>query len=292
MKNRKFIAIIFFLQFITINIYAAVPWTQGIYINEGTMQNVHKLQYLINQSKAVGINTFVVDYHHGSRAYQQNINLVKQAGIKYVARIVVFPNGAKHAEVLSLPYREGKYMLVQRAVALGADGIQLDYVRYNTSQKASSRNAENIYQVVKWFKTRLQAQNIPLEIDVFGVTSFGDSLHIGQSVKLFAGSVDALCPMVYPSHFEPYLKFAKMPYYVVRNSLESLREQFYGDIPFKIYAYIELSNYRYPLSRDEKLDYILEQLLAVKDSQIDGWYAWSPNNQYNNLFLLLKSNRF
>jgi hypothetical protein len=79
-----------------------------------------------------------------------------------------------------------------------------------------------------------------------------------------------------------------MPYYAVRHSLKSLREQFFGNPPFKIYAYIELSNYRYYLSGEEKLDYIYKQLLAVKDSETDGWYAWSPHNQYNNLFLLLK----
>jgi hypothetical protein len=73
----------------------------------------------------------------------------------------------------------------------------------------------------------------------------------------------------------------------VHNFLRSLQALFDGYIPFKIYAYIELSNYRYPLSPSAKLRYISEQIRATEDSYIDGWYAWSPNNKYENLFAVL-----
>lgn len=265
----------------------ASAWVQGIYIHEGTMKNARYLQYLINRSKEVGINTFVIDYRYGSAAYQKNIQLVNQSGIKYVARIVVFPDGGTNREVLSQAYWEKQYKLVARAIQLGAQEIQLDYIRYDTSQPPSARNAQNIYRVIKWFKNKLQAQNIPLEIDVFGVATFGESYYIGQSLPLFADSVDAVCPMVYPSHYEPYLKYARMPYFAVRSSLAALRAQFHDNVPFKVYPFIEMYNYRYPLSQSEKIDYISKELTAVEDSMVDGWYAWNIHNNYDNLFTIL-----
>lgn len=263
---------------------------QGIYISQTTLENSARIKNLITQAKEAGINTFVVDFRRFSPQYQNGINLIKQNNLRYVARIVVFPdNGGDPAQVDSMDYREKIYQLVEQAIKLGANEIQLDYLRYKSSQPPSSKNVQNIYQIIKWFKNKLQPQKIPLEVDVFGVTSFGDSIHIGQSVTVFANTVDALCPMVYPSHYEPYQKYAKMPYYIIDHSLKSLRERFNGNIPIKIYPYIETYNYRYPLSQQEKLDYITKQLAAVEDNNVDGWYVWNIHNDYKNLFIVLKN---
>jgi hypothetical protein len=289
---RSLLAICILNMFIGPQIFAAERWEQGIYINEGTMNNARYLQELINNSKEAGINTFVIDYAYGSRNYQENIKLVHQSGIKYVARIVVFPDGGTNAQVLSQSYWEKKYKLVERAVKLGADEIQLDYIRYNTKQPPSVKNAKNIYQVIKWFKDKLRPQGIPLQIDVFGVSAFGDSVYIGQSLTLFADTVDAVCPMVYPSHFEPFQKYAQIPYFAVSSSLKALRGQFYGNIPFKVYPFIETYNYRYPLSDQARRVYIAKQLLAAKDSGVNGFYVWNPYNNYHNLFLVLKSQKY
>ena len=57
----------------------------------------------------------------------------------------------------------------------------------------------------------------------------------------------------------------------------------------KVYAYIELSNYHYPMTKEKTLEYIKAQIKAVADADADGWYAWSPHNRYDNLFNLLES---
>jgi hypothetical protein len=94
--------------------------------------------------------------------------------------------------------------------------------------------------------------------------------------------------MVYPSHYEPYLEHATKPYEIIYDSLQALKAQFDNKPPVKLYAYIELSNYRYPLSGEKRLAYIAAQIKAVKDAGIDGWYAWSAHNQYDYLFRLLE----
>lgn len=284
--KAKFIALIFGLIFAS-NVFAHY-WVKGIYLTQYTAENTRKLRNFIHAAKLYGINTFVIDCNRNSRNYRKNISLVKQNNIRYVARIVVFPHGGIKSQILSPNYWAKKYRLAQLAINLGANEIQLDYIRYRPSQRASSQNARDIYNVIKWFKQKLNTHNIPLQIDVFGVASFGHSKNIGHNLKLFGDTVDAVCPMVYPSHYEPYRKHAKIPYQTIINTLYALRAQFNFNPPFKIYPYIELYNYRYYLSYQQRLNYIYQQLRAVQDSHVNGWFAWNPNNHYNILFKVLQ----
>lgn len=265
-----------------------IAFDRGIYISQPTLESTSTLKYLIRQAKASGINTFVIDLKRISKQYNHNIALVKQANLKYVARIVVFPDGGNRAKVLSIPYRQQKYKLVQQAVALGANQIQLDYIRYHDKSRAVWQNVKDIYQVIKWFHDRLAPQHIPLQIDIFGVVAKRDLLSIGQSARAFADIVEAMCPMVYPSHYIPEHYHSSRPHQTVLSSLRALKAQFGGHPPFKIYAFIEVSNYIYKHSGQQKLQYIREQLRGVRDSGADGWYAWSPRNQYNALFQILR----
>src|SRR3990167_365676 len=268
--------------------FAHAALVKGIYITQSTLENRAYLSYLIERAKAVGIDTFIVDLERPSKKYRANIVLLKQNNITYVARIVMFPNGGTPAEISSEAYWEKKYNLVQDAIAYGAEEIQLDYIRYNTKQPASRQNAQNIFKVIQWYKDRLIAQNIPLQVDVFGISSFGEAVNIGQNIKLFSKSVDTICPMVYPSHYEPYLEHAVRPYQTVHHSLMSIKAQFGNRLPMKLIPYIELSNYRYKLSQDKKLEYIYAQIQAAENAGADGWYAWSPHNRYDNLFRVLQ----
>ncbi|OGT47047.1 MAG: hypothetical protein A3E83_04185 [Gammaproteobacteria bacterium RIFCSPHIGHO2_12_FULL_41_20] len=268
----------------------AARLVKGIYITQGTAENTAYLSYLIKQAKEVGIDTFVIDYEVPSKRYQNNIALVKANHINYVARIVVFPHGGTPEQIASQAYWEKKYGLIKKAVDIGADEIQLDYIRYNASQKASAENAKNILKIIRWYKNKLAAQNIPLQVDVFGITSFGASVHIGQNLQLFSQSMDAICPMVYPSHYFPYREHSEKPYETITDSLRRIKAQFGGNPPFKIYPYIEVYNFRYPsLSGQKLLNYIRAEIRAVQDSGVDGFYVWSPHNKYDNLFKVLKA---
>jgi len=267
----------------------AIVKSKGIYINQGTLEKTDYLKFLIQESKAVGINTFIVDLEKPTRNYQKNINLIKSNGIKYVARIVVFPDGGRPGQIKSVAYWEKKFNLVKQAVEFGADAIQLDYIRYSTKQPPSSQNAKDIKQVIKWYKQKLAAYNVPLQIDIFGEVSFKESPRIGQNVQVFADTVDAVCPMVYPSHYHPYQQHSAEPYKTVYKSLTALKGKFNNNNPpFKLNAFIEASNYHYRWSSAKKSVYLLAQIKAVEDANADGWYVWSPTNKYNHLFSALK----
>jgi len=279
----------FIFIFLIISPTALAALSKGIYLTQSTVENIKLLNYLIERSKAVGINTFIADLEIPSKLYEKNIALLKQNNITYIARIVMFPYGGTPDKIDSPEYWEKRYKLAKAAIEYGANQIQLDYIRYNTAQPASAENAKHILKIIEWYKEQLAAQNKPLQIDVFGISSFGEAKNIGQNIKLFSSSIDVLCPMVYPSHYEPFRIHAVTPYETVYGSLEAIKKQFNPQpLPFKLFPYIELSNYRYPLSQEKKLAYIYAQIRAAQDAGADGWYAWSPHNWYDNLFLVLE----
>lgn len=263
---------------------------KGIYLTQWTLENTALLNYLIKHAKAAGIDTFIVDMELPSKRYQANIALLKANHITYVARIIMFPEGGGKPQEISNPtIWQRKYALVKQAVEWGASSIQLDYIRYSSKEPASSEHAKNVYKIIQWYKNKLAEQSIPLQVDVFGITSLGESKHIGQNVQMFAQSVDAICPMVYPSHFVPFPSHFEHPYDTVYDSLALLQKQFNNNMPIKMYAYIELSNYHYPMTHAKTLEYIKAQIKAVENVGADGWYAWSPHNRYDNLFYVLEN---
>src|SRR5687767_13561615 len=82
---------------------------QGIYIRQPTLENDSKLKRLIKNATEVGIDTFVVDIDRPSKLYEKQIAKVKKAGLKYVARIVMFPGGGLAHQVKSQSYWKSKY---------------------------------------------------------------------------------------------------------------------------------------------------------------------------------------
>jgi hypothetical protein len=258
---------------------------RGIYVTQITLEDAKLITPLIEAAKKAGVNTLVIDYEKMSNRYKKNIELVKNNNLTYVARIVMFPGGGTPDQVYSKAYLEKKYHLIQEAISLGAQRIQLDYIRFKPSQTPSHSNAQRIYEIIKSIKQQIK---VPLEVDVFGISSFKESSYIGQSIPLMGTTIDGLCPMLYPSHFEPYKIHAKTPYETILTALHAMQKQLNHQVSFKVYPYFELFNYRWPLSNPQRLQYIRAQMKAIADGNSNGWYAWSAGNHYENLFKVLE----
>lgn len=273
---------------------SAFAFDRGIYLTQYIAENPAKLDYLIRESKATGINTFVIDYEYPSSHYAPTIKKVKEAGIKVVARVVVFSDGGNAKQIKDKTHWEKKLALANTAINAGVDAVQLDYIRYSSKMPANPQHAKDVYEIIKWFKSKIGEKKVPMEIDIFGEVSYYPSMHIGQDINMFADSVDGVNPMVYPSHFWPYQKYSAEPYKTVNNSLNALAKKFDNKPPFKIHAFIEAANYHYvkKTSNAQKQKYLLEEIRAVEDANASsGWYVWSANNVYDNLFQVLKENK-
>ncbi len=261
--------------------------TQGIYLQQYTAQSPKRLDHLINNSLEVGINTLVVDVAWRSPIYAKAVERIQHHGLRYVPRITMFPDGGTHEQVSSQKFWEERWKLVSYAIELGAKDIQLDYIRYKSRTEASPHNAINIREVLRFFKKRINERGAQLQIDVFGEVSHGPSLHIGQDMGLFAPEIDAVCPMVYPSHYEPYEERRHQPFETVFDSLTALKRQM-GAQQVPVLAYIELFNHRFPMDAAERVKYIRAQLRAVREAHAEGWLAWSAGNRYDILFEILR----
>ncbi len=261
---------------------------RGIYVQQLTAQNPKKLRYLIERAKKAGLNTFVVDLWSTSPAYARGVKTIQEAGLTFVPRIIMFPDGAKDQRQVDDPaLREHRWRLADFALGLGAKDIQLDYIRFSSRNEPSPDNADKIVEVLRFFRKRIEQRGARLQIDIFGEVSYGPSVRIGQDMQRFAPELDAVCPMLYPSHFEPHEQTVKAPYRTVHGALTALERQMRKH-PIPIYAYIEPFNYRHKMSDAEREVYVEAQLEAVLDSSAQGFYVWSVGNYYDHLFNVLE----
>ena len=127
---------------------------------------------------------------------------------------------------------------------------------------------------------------MPLQIAVFGITSYRPDHGIGQDLNLLATEVDALCPMVYPSHFQPYNEASRKPYQTILSALNALVRQFPDVHHPYVYPYIEMFNTRYEMSETERQDYIHDQITVTQHAgRMAGMQELT--NYYDRLFKLL-----
>lgn len=104
--------------------------------------------------------------------------------------------------------------LAVEACRLGFDEIQFDYVRFPSDGDISvlgydqAVDAQVRVATIAAFLTeareRLHAEGCPVSADVFAIVlSVNDDQGIGQRVEELSAAVDALSPMIYPSHYSP-----------------------------------------------------------------------------------------
>ena len=288
--NLKNMTLMGFFCTMLLHVGLSFAYVKGIYLSENTARDGVKMAYLIKEAKMTGVNTFVIDVNVRNPAYERHVKMVVASGIHYVARVTVFPGGALPNQINDRALWDRRLALAHYAISLGADQIQLDYIRYSSKDGiASSQKAHAVYRVIQYFRSHIPA-NIPLEIDIFGISTFKPAPTIGQDPGMFAPLLSGICPMVYPSHYEPYKYYAVRPYQTIFESVQALRKQLPAGSKVAIYPYIETFNYRYPMTRAERMAYGLAQMKAAKAAGAQGFYVWSASNEYAILFDILKHN--
>ena len=197
-------------------------------------------------------------------------------------------------------HSESQQYLIDLAVevsSLGVDEIQLDYVRFPTEGDLEdaifSVNTEQqtkdliITKFVRDVRSTLRPLGVRLSIDIFGVTAWGqkvDALRLGQDVKELIKYVDAVSPMLYPSHFGPGFgnipKPVEYPYFLVNRGCERLRSlaEFHGvDVRPWLQAFGHLVS-------DFNSTYITEQMQGAENGGAFGWLLWNSGSQYKEGF--------
>jgi len=173
------------------------------------------------------------------------------------------------------------------AAKAGFDEIQFDYVRFPTDGDISSmvfphKRAEprstTIYDFISYAASRLHPLRVRVSADVFGLSASRD-LGIGQSPKRIGKVLDAIYPMVYPSHYNPgeynLLVPEAFPYATVVHSLHDFNQQTRGE-KVRIVPWLQDFTIKYSYG----LEQVGEQIDAARAMHAKGFLLWNATGEY------------
>jgi hypothetical protein len=170
----------------------------------------------------------------------------------------------------------------------GFDEIQFDYVRFPSdgpienavfAGKAAEPQGWTIARFVQYASLQLRPLGVRVSVDVFGLSATHE-LGVGQKPRRLAKYVDAVYPMVYPSHYnsgefnlpDP----SSVPGQTVAFSLRDFRNELIGRRAMLI-PWLEdfsLSAGRRPASE------VQAQINAARRYHTKGFLLWNPEGVY------------
>ena len=177
--------------------------------------------------------------------------------------------------------------IAQAAARAGFDEIQFDYVRFPSDGNIESavfpgkRNEAmgvTIARFVHYATKRLKPMGVRVSVDVFGLSATRD-LGIGQSPRRLSKIVDAIYPMVYPSHYGPGEYGLDSPVAVpgrtVGRSLRDFRRQMRRG-KAELVPWLE----DFSFSGTTTLTHVQEQIRAARRWKSGGFLLWNPSGVY------------
>ncbi len=192
--------------------------------------------------------------------------------------------------------------IAEQAGEAGFDEIQFDYIRFGTEKgmnevvfdeadtEGKSRQ-EIILEFTEYACKRLRRKGLFVSADVFGSVIFGkeDAETVGQDYEKMAEELDAICPMVYPSHYgNGNFGIAypdTQPYETVFNALagsQNALSQTESKKPVLVRPWLQDFTASY-LSR--YIPYgpleVREQIQAVYDAGYEQWILWNASGKYH-----------
>ncbi len=177
--------------------------------------------------------------------------------------------------------------LAVAAAKLGFDEIQFDYVRFPTDgdienmvfpAQTDTPMGWTIAQFVHYAAKRLKPLGVRVSADVFGLSATRD-LGIGQVPRRIARYLDAIYPMVYPSHYAsgefdlPDPNAA--PGQTVAASLTDFAEQLQG-LDVDVIPWLQDFSY----GRTYTLTEVQAQIDAARDAGSPGFLLWNAAGIY------------
>ena len=178
--------------------------------------------------------------------------------------------------------------LAEAAVKAGFDEIQFDYVRFPSDGDLSlirypgahpQPMAWTIPAFVQYAGHRLHPLGARVSVDVFGLSATHD-LGIGQLPRRISRYVDAVYPMVYPSHYNPgeynLTDPNAAPGETVSHSLLDFETALEGR-KARLTPWLQ----DFSLGRTYTLDDVRAQVRAARLRKADGFLLWNAEGLYD-----------
>ncbi len=179
--------------------------------------------------------------------------------------------------------------LAQAAARAGFDEIQFDYVRFPSDGdiesavfpgKENEPKAITIAKFVHYATNRLKPMGVRVSVDLFGLSATRN-LGIGQSPRRLAKIVDAIYPMVYPSHYGPgehgLADPASVPGRTVGRSLRDFRRQMRG-ANADLIPWLE----DFSFSGSPTYGHVRDQIRAARRWDSRGFLLWNAAGVYTD----------
>jgi hypothetical protein len=235
----------------------------------------------------------------------------EEAGVYLIGRVVAFadptlgpaqtglalqwPDGTAWRDPAGLawlnPYdrRVWQYVVDVAAAAakVGFDEIQFDYVRFPSDGDLESivypmsrrePKERTIERFLAYASRRLKPLGVRVSADLFGLAATRD-LGVGQSPKRLGRHLDAIYPMVYPSHYVPgeyHLTDPEaFPGRTVAASIADYQKAVRG-MNVRIVPWLQ----DFSLSRTYGLDEVTDQVDAARRAKAGGFMLWNPLGVY------------
>jgi hypothetical protein len=247
------------------------------------------------------------------------VDTIRAHGILPIARIVVFKDSVtarnnpdhtirkadgspwhdKKGQTWVNPYAnaiwEYNFRVAEEAIKMGFGEIQFDYIRFPEpyrslppqvfpEQKGRSK-PQVLAEFLSTARDRFAKLGVRTTADIFGlVTTVGGALEVGQKWEPISQSVDAVLPMVYPSHYPPgsfQLPHPNAdPYDVIHIAISRARErdEKLGIKGEHVRPWLQAFSIGLPKYGAHEIE---EQKRAVYDSGYDGWILWEPGTRYD-----------
>jgi len=185
--------------------------------------------------------------------------------------------------------------IVDETLAAGVDEIQLDYVRYPTEGLANARfelgsakTTDVIANFVKRVHEHTRDADVPLSIDLFGVIAWQRAVDVratGQDLARLGPLVEAISPMVYPSHFHEgfngYAEPGAHPEVVAFGTKQAEDVLRRAGSHAVVRPWIQAFPWHAP---GYSSTYVSQEIAQARAARGVGWLAWNAGGYYDEVF--------
>jgi hypothetical protein len=290
------------------------PVVRGIYLSPGVFYSRHKLDEFFKMVDLGIINAAVLDVKNERgkillNFYKEFIRKAKNKGVYLIGRQCVFKDEAlafKNDGALALKEFSGaiwfqdkcgywvdpsllevrKYnvKIMQRTFEAGFDEVQFDYIRYPSGDKPYKNWQNKLSNIVKFLDLAKESKPADKRISLtfYGYTVWANVLaKEGQNFEEMSKRVDAVYPMLYPSHFhDDFMRDStkeSRTYALIFKSVEKAEERL-PENEIDIIPYLQAFTWR--RSKMGK-NYVYNQLRGASDARSDGFILWEAGGDYN-----------
>ena len=179
--------------------------------------------------------------------------------------------------------------VAEDAAAHGFREIQFDYVRFPSDGPIAdavypgedSSKEDAIAGFLAFARARLEKLGVWVSADVFGLTVRAtDDGGIGQQLEKVAANVDIVCPMIYPSHYNPGSYGFQVPnahpYEMITAALKDAKARLAGTGAMGRPWLQDFTLGSPPYGVTE----VKQEIKAAEDQGFNEWILWNASNKY------------